>query len=149
MVPPEGGAAPAAAMQAAGSAADGASAPAAGVFAALADAVAAARATLTNFLDLVSFEARRAGHALFWIVAGAVVAAVLIVTAWFGLMAAFVMWVASLGYPAAAAVLAVALLNLAVGSALILGCMGMTGNLLFSASRRQLAGKSPVKPGAA
>ena len=110
----------------------------------LSGALASARATLSNVLDLISLEARRAVLALIWMAALALVAAICMVAAWVGLMAALVMGAVSLGLTPLAAVIAVAALNLAAGAVLIKASIGMSRNLLFSATRRQVAGKSPV-----
>jgi len=146
-VPAEGGAAPSADAPAQS---DGFRAgtrlPAAGLLDELSSAFASARATLANFLDLLSLEARRAGLALMWIVVGAVVAAICMVGAWLGLMAALAMWAVSLGVPPLAAVIAVAVINLIAGAVLIYACIGASRNLLFSATRRQVAGNSPARP---
>ncbi len=120
--------------------------PAAGVLDELSSALASARAALSNFLDLVSLEARRAGLTLMWLVVWGFVAAICIVGAWMGLMAAVAMWAVSLGFPPIAAVIAVALINLVAAAVLIYVCIGMSRDLLFSATRRQVAGLSPVKP---
>lgn len=119
--------------------------PAAGVLDELSSAVASARAALSNFLDLLSLEARRAGLALMWMVVWAVVAAICIVGAWLGLMAALAMWAVSLGFPPLAAVIAVAVINLIAGAVLIYVCIRASRDLLFSATRRQVAGDSPDK----
>lgn len=118
----------------------------AGVLDELSSTVASARAALSYFLDLISLEARRAGLALMWMVAWGFVAAICGVTAWLGLMAALAMWAVSLGFPPIAAVIAVAVINLVAGAALIYVCTGMSHDLLFAATRRQVAGKCPVKP---
>ena len=120
--------------------------PITGVLDELSSALASARAAVSNFLDLISLEARRAGLALMWMVAWGVVAAICIVAAWLGVMAALAMWAVSLGFPAIAAVIAVAMINLVAGAVLIYVCIGMSRDLLFSAIRRQVAGKWPVKP---
>lgn len=152
-VPAGGGAVPAAeasmtsAAQGDG-ARDEARPPAAGVLAELSSALASARAALSSFLDLVSLEARRAGLALMWLVVWGFVAAICIVGAWLGLMAAVAMWAVSLGFPPIAAVIAVALINLVAAALLIYVCIGISRDLLFSATRRQVAGQPPVKPSA-
>jgi hypothetical protein len=120
--------------------------PTAGVLEELFGALASARAALSNFLDLLSLEARRAGLALTWMIVCGVVAAICIVTAWLGLMLAVAMAAMSLGVPAPAAVIAVAVINGAAGAVLIYVCIGMSQALLFSATRRQVAGQCPVKP---
>jgi hypothetical protein len=146
-VPTEGGAAPAADALALS---DGRRAetrqPAAGVLDELAGAFASARAGLSNFLDLMSFEARRAGLALVWMIAWGFAGAFCMVAAWLGLMAALAMWAVSLGVPPIAAVIAVTVLNCVAGGMLFYACIGMSHDLLFSATRRQVAGKSPVRP---
>ncbi|MBY0268638.1 MAG: hypothetical protein K2X06_02040 [Burkholderiales bacterium] len=123
--------------------------PARGVIDELAGVFAAVRTALADFLDLVSLEARRAGVALMWMLACGIVAAACIVSAWLGLMAALVIGAVSLGFPLPAAVIVVALMNGAAGAALIYRGIGISRDLLFSATRRQLAGKSrsvPVAP---
>ena len=65
---------------------------------------------------------------------------------WLGLVAALAMWAVSLGLPPIAAVLAVAVINVTAGAVLIYVCLGISRDLLFSATRRQVAGKFPVKP---
>jgi len=120
--------------------------PAVGVLDELSGALASARAALLNFLDLMSLEARRAGLALMWMVAWGFVAAICIVGAWLGLLAAVAMWAVSLGFPPIAAAITFAAINLAAGSVLIYVCIGMSSDLLFSATRRQVAGLSSVKP---
>lgn len=117
-----------------------------GIIDELSGVFASARAALADFLDLVSLEARRAGLSLMWMVACGVVAAVCIVSAWLGLMAALVIAAVSLGCPLLAAVLAVALINGAAGGLLIYRGISISHDLRFSATRRQLSGKSHVLP---
>jgi uncharacterized membrane protein YqjE len=119
-----------------------------GVLDELSSAFASSRAALANFLSLLTLEARRAGLALMWMVILGVVAAVCAIAAWLGLMVALALWAVSLGFPAIAAVVAVAVLNLAGGVVLIYVCIGMSQDLLFSATRRQVSGKCPAKASA-
>jgi hypothetical protein len=114
----------------------------------LSGALASARATVSNLLDLMSFEAQRAGLALMWMVVSGFVAAICIVATWLGLMAALAMGAISFGSPPIATVIVIALINLIAAALLIRVCIGMSSDLLFSATRRQVAGKSPVKPAA-
>lgn len=102
------------------------------------------RSALSNFLDLLSLEARRAGLALMWMVALGVIAAFCFVAAWLGMTAALAMGAVALGFPPIAAVIVVAAVNLLAGAALITVSIGMSRDLLFSATRRQLAAKSLV-----
>jgi hypothetical protein len=145
-VPPGGGGA--AARDAPAQSDDGsaeARAPTPGLLDELSSLLASARAVLSNFLELMSLEARRAGLALMWMVAGGFIAAICLAAAWLGLMVALAMWAVSLGVPPIVAVIAVALMNCVAGAVLIYLCIGMSRHLLFPATQRQVAGKSPVK----
>lgn len=122
--------------------------PTAGVLDEFSSALASAHSALSNFLDLLSLEARRAGLMLTWMIVCGVVAAICVVTAWLGLMLAVAMAAISLGVPAPAALIAVAVINSATGVVLIYVCIGMSKSLLFSATRRQVEGQCPVKPSA-
>jgi len=113
-----------------------------GVFDELSNALSFARETLSQLLELASLEGRRAGLTLVWMVAGGLVAAVFIVTAWTGLMAALAMYVVSLGMLPMVAVIGVAALNLIAGAGVLYWCVGRSRHLLFTATRRQLAGAS-------
>ncbi|MBC7405161.1 MAG: hypothetical protein H7252_05705 [Cytophaga sp.] len=126
----------------------GARMPTASVLDEFSSALASAHSALSNFLDLLSLEARRAGLMLTWMIVCGVVAAICVVTAWLGLMVAVAMAAMSLGVPTPAAVIAVAVINGATGVVLIYICIGMSKSLLFSATRRQLAGQCPMKPSA-
>lgn len=117
-----------------------------GIFNELSNALESARSGLSNFLELVSLEARRAGLMLAWMVASGLVAAVCITGAWLGLLAALAIWAVSVGFPLTAAAIAFASTNLLAAAALIWACIRMSRALLFSATRRQLAGHSPVTP---
>ena len=119
--------------------------PPAGVFDELSEAFAFAREALSQFLELVSLEGRRAGLALVWMFVGGLVAAIFIVTAWIGLMAVLAMYVVSLGMLPIAAVLVVAAVNLIAGAVMLYGCLGLSRHLLFAATRRQLASASMVR----
>jgi len=122
--------------------------PPAGVFEALSNALSGARTTLSSFLELVALEARRAGFALMWMVAVGAVAAMCILVAWLGLMAALAMVAVAWGFPPLAAVILLAAIHLLAGAVLIYLCIGFSRDLLFAATRRQVAGQSLVTPAA-
>jgi hypothetical protein len=145
MVPMESAASPADASAQSKPVYTDAGVPPAGVASELSDALASARATVSNFLDLAMLEARRAGLALVWMVTLAFVASICIVAAWVGVMAALALWAISVGIPPIAAMVEVAAINLLVGAILINGCIGTSRNLLFSATRRQVKGHSTGK----
>jgi cytochrome c oxidase subunit IV len=120
--------------------------PPVSVFDELSKVLVFARETLSSFLELVSLEGRRAGLSLVWMFVGGLIAAIFIVTAWAGLMAALAMYVVSLGMLPIAAVIVVAAVNLIAGAGMLYWCIGLSRHLLFSATRRQLAGSSMVRP---
>jgi len=120
--------------------------PTMGVFDELSKVFTFARETLSNFLELVSLEGRRAGLTLVWMFVGGLVAAIFIVTAWAGLMAALAMYVVSLGMLPIAAVIVVAAINLIAGAGMLYWCIGLSRHLLFVATRSQLSGTSMVSP---
>lgn len=119
-------------------------APDAGVLGELANTFASARGWVSNFLALVSLEARRAGLTLVWMVTAGLAAAVFLVGAWVAVLAALALWAVSLGFPPVATALAIAAANLLAGLGLIRMCIAASRDLLFSATRRQLAPKAEV-----
>ncbi len=121
-------------------------APPGGVFDELSTLLAFARETLSGFLELASLEARRAGLGLVKMLVGGLLATIFIVTAWTGLMAALALYVVSLGMLPFAAIIVVAVVNLIAGAGLLYWCVGLSRHLLFSATRRQLAGANLVRP---
>jgi uncharacterized membrane protein YqjE len=112
--------------------------PPRGVLDELSGTFASARRVISDFLELLSLETRRAGLTLVWMVACGTVAAILIVTAWFGFMAALALWAVSLGIPWVAAVTVIASANLLAAAIVASACMRMSRDLLFPATRRQL-----------
>jgi hypothetical protein len=119
-----------------------------GVLDELSGVLDSARESVSSFLELISLEAQRAGLALFWMVAWGCVAAVCIVAAWLGLMVVLAMGAISLGMLPIAAVFIITILNLAAGAVLIRVCIGMSRDLAFPATRRQLARNPPAKASA-
>jgi hypothetical protein len=122
--------------------------PTAGVLDEVSSVLAFARETASNLLELLTLEVRSAGLALVWMFAGGLVAAIFIVAAWTGLMAALAMYVVSLGMLPAAAVIVVAAINLIAGAGMLYWCIGLSRRLLFTATRRQLASASMIRPAA-
>jgi uncharacterized membrane protein YqjE len=120
---------------------EGTHAPPHSVLDELSDTFVSARRVISDFLELLSLEARRAGLTLVWMVACGAVAAILVVTAWLGFMAALALWAVSLGIPWAIAVAAISLANLLAAAITALVCMRMSRDLLFAATRRQLEAK--------
>lgn len=106
------------------------------------------KAIARNSIRLVTLEGRLAGLSLALMVGLGVAVALLLLTAWFLLVAALTVWLAShLGWAGAMALVAV--LNLAASVPLVLLIIRYSRNLLFSATRRQLLGtrqKPLVRP---
>lgn len=119
--------------------------PPSDVFAELETLFAFARETLSGFLELVSLETRQAGLSLLWMLVGGLIAAIFIVTAWAGLMAALALYIVSLGMFPLSAVVVIAAVNLIAGAGMLYWCIGLSRHLLFSATRRQLAGATSVR----
>ena len=126
---------------ASGAAPEGTRSPPNGVLKELSDTFASGRRVFSDFLELLSLETRRAGLTLAWMVACGAVAAILVVTAWLGFMAALALWAVSLGVPWAAAVTVISLANLLAAAIMTFVCIRMSRDLLFPATRRQLEAK--------
>jgi uncharacterized membrane protein YqjE len=123
-----------------------AEAPTPGILDELSRALHSARSALSAFLELVALEARGAGVALVWMLAGSLLSVVFFVAAWLALMAGLAIWVVSLGMPPIAAAIAIAAINMLAGALLIHRCIGLSRAPLFSATRRQVAGQFAVAP---
>ena len=91
-----------------------------------------------RLLELMSLETRQAVRALTVIVAAALVAILLGVTAWFTIVAAILLWIVRAGVSWPLALTLAAVLNLAVAGALLYGIKRSSRKLLFTATRRQL-----------
>ena len=115
------------------------------LFKELSGTLAAARATFSNFLDLIALETRGAGLALMWMVVWGLVAALCIIAAWLGLMTALGLWAVSLGLSPIATVIAIAAVNLVAAAGLIKLCIHFSRALLFPAVRRQVWGQSSTQ----
>lgn len=112
--------------------------PPLGVFDELSKLFTFARETLSDFLELVSLETRRAGLGLVWMIVSGLLATIFIVTAWAGLMVVLALYIVSLGMLPLAAVIVVAAVNLMAGAGMLFCCFNLSRRLLFAATRRQL-----------
>ena len=95
-----------------------------------------------DHLELVTLEAKRAGESLVSMVVFGIVVAILVVSAWMGLVAALVLWLVALGLAPALAVLIGVAINLAGAGGLVFLIKARTEALKFPATVRAL------KPGA-
>ncbi len=113
---------------------------------ALARLVAEARQLVADYALLTVLDARRAAVRLAWILGAVLVAAVLIVTSWMGLVAAGIVfaWGHGASWPFALAVAAV--LNLVAAGLLGWFTFKLAKELPFTALLRQLRGEPPPPP---
>jgi hypothetical protein len=112
----------------------------------LARLVGEARQLVADYALLTVLDARRAAIRLAWILGAVLVAAVLIVTSWMGLVSAFIMfaWGHGASWPLALAIAAI--LNLAAAAVLAWFTLKLAKELPFTALLRQLRGDAPEPP---
>lgn len=91
-----------------------------------------------DHLQLAALETQRAGKSLVDMVIYAVAAAILVVTAWLGLMAAGVLWLIDFGLNASLALLLVVALNIAAACILLVMIRRSSEHLRFPATVRSL-----------
>jgi uncharacterized membrane protein YqjE len=105
-----------------------------------------ARQLVADYAELTVLDARRAAIRLAWILGSVLVAAVLIVTSWMGLVAAGIVfaWGHGASWPLALAV--AALLNLVAAGALGWFMFKLAKEMPFTALLRQLRGQEPEPP---
>lgn len=112
----------------------------------LARLVAETRHLVADYALLAVLDARRAAIRLAWLLGAVLVAAVLIVTSWMGLVSAFIMlaWGHGASWPVALG--AAALLNLVAAAILGWLTLKLAKELPFTALLRQLRGDAPEPP---
>ncbi|HYR35557.1 MAG TPA: phage holin family protein [Burkholderiales bacterium] len=105
-----------------------------------------ARQLVADYAELTILDARRAAIRLAWILGSVLVAAVLIVTSWMGLVAASIVfaWGQGASWPVALGI--AALLNLVAAGALAWFTFKLAKELPFTALLRQLRGQDPEPP---
>ena len=104
------------------------------------------RQLVGDYAELAILDARRAAIRLAWILGSVLVAAVLVVTSWMGLVAAGIVfaWGKGASWPIALGI--AALLNLVAAGALGWFTLQLAKELPFTALLRQLRGKDPEPP---
>lgn len=112
----------------------------------LARLVGETRQLVADYALLTVLDARRAAIRLAWILGAVLIAAVLIVTSWMGLVSAFIMfaWGHGASWPIALAVAAI--VNLVAAAVLGWFTLKLARELPFTALLRQLRGDSPEPP---
>jgi hypothetical protein len=105
-----------------------------------------ARALVADYAQLAVLDARRAALCLAWLLGSVLIAAVLLVTAWMGGVAALivVLWGEGVSWPAAIGI--AALLNIVGAGALAWWMKRLLVDLPFTALLRQLRGEDPPPP---
>lgn len=105
-----------------------------------------ARQLVGDYAELAILDARRAAIRLAWILGAVLVAAVLVVTSWMGLVAASIVfaWGKGASWPVALAIAAV--LNLGAAGVLAWLMLKLAKELPFTALLRQLRGRDPEPP---
>ena len=105
-----------------------------------------ARQLVGDYAELTILDARRAAIRLAWILGCVLVAAVLVVTSWMGLVAAAIVfaWGRGASWPIALAIAAV--LNVIAAALLAWFTIKLAKELPFTALLRQLRGRDPEPP---
>ena len=108
--------------------------------------LAEARSLVADYTELAVLDARRAAIRLAWLLGAVLVAAVLIVTTWMGLVAAAGVFMLGQGASWVTALIVAAVVNLAGAGALAWWMFALIKELPFTALLRQLRGNAPQKP---
>ena len=105
-----------------------------------------ARQLVADYAELTVLDARRAAIRLAWILGAVLIAAVLVVTSWMGLVAASIVfaWGKGASWPVALGI--ACLLNLVAAGALAAFTFKLAKELPFTALLRQLRGRDPEPP---
>jgi uncharacterized membrane protein YqjE len=104
------------------------------------------RALVADYAQLAVLDARRAALHLAWLLGAVLVAAVLVVTAWMGGVAALIVIMLGGGMSWPAAIGIAAVLNLVGAGALAWWMRRVVADLPFTALLRQLRGEDPPPP---
>jgi uncharacterized membrane protein YqjE len=101
------------------------------------------RSLVADYAHLAVLDARRATLNLAWLLGTVLVVAVLVASAWMGLLAALIVWATAAGVSWAAAIAVAALVNVAAAAALAWWGRQLVAELPFTALLRQLRGEAP------
>ena len=105
------------------------------------------RSLVADYAHLAVLDARRATLNLAWLLGTVLVVAVLVVSAWMGLLAALIIWASSAGVSWAVAIAVAALVNIGAAAALVWWGRHLVAELPFTALLRQLRGEpAPGEP---
>jgi hypothetical protein len=104
------------------------------------------KSLVTDYAELAVLDARRAAVNLAWLLGCVLIVAVLVITAWMGLVAALIVWMFSEGVSWPIAILIAAVLNLVAAGGLYFWMRHLLKDLPFTALLRQLRGEDPPPP---
>jgi uncharacterized membrane protein YqjE len=104
------------------------------------------RQLVSDFAHLAVLDARRAGVRLAMLLSAGLIVAVLIVTAWMGLVAAGIVWMFDRGVSWPLAIAIAAISNIAAAALLAWWARHLVSEMPFTALLRQLRGESPLNP---
>ena len=108
--------------------------------------VSDARQRGSDFAQLAVLDARRAGVRLAMLLSAGVLIAILVITAWMGLVAAGIVWMFDQGVSWPLAIAAAAAINIAAAAVLAWWARHLVSELPFTALLRQLRGDPPKDP---
>jgi hypothetical protein len=114
-----------------------------GLGALLGGLVSDTRQLIADFAHLAVLDARRAGVRLAMLLSAGLLIAILLITAWMGLVAAGIVWLFDRGVSWPVAIAIAALTNLAGAAALAWWARHLISEMPFSALLRQLRGEPP------
>jgi uncharacterized membrane protein YqjE len=104
------------------------------------------RQIVADFAHLAVLDARRAGVRLAMLLCAGLVIAILLITAWMGLVAAGIVWLFDRGVSWPLAIASAALINIAGAAGLAWWARHLVSEMPFTALLRQLRGEPPRPP---
>lgn len=117
-----------------------------GLGALLAHLFAETKGLVTDYAELAVLDARRSAVNLAWLLGCVLIVAVLVITAWMGLVAGLIVWMFSEGVSWPVAIGVAAGLNLLAAGGLYFWMRHLLAELPFAALLRQLRGEDPPPP---
>lgn len=104
------------------------------------------RQLVSDFAQLAVLDARRAGVHLAMLLSAGLAIAILVITAWMGLVAAGIVWMFDKGVSWPLAIGIAALINIVAAAGLAWWARHLVSEMPFTALLRQLRGNPPASP---
>ena len=104
------------------------------------------RQLVADFAHLAVLDARRAGVRLAMLLSAGLLIAILVITAWMGLVAAGIVWMFEEGVSWPLAIAIAAIINIVGAAALAWWARHLVSEMPFTALLRQLRGEAPKDP---